>query len=349
MEHLVNIFPKPCPPYTRPGHEAKASALLKTWNSAIGGREVNHEADYEDFYEQAARLHAAIEGFGPENVWLRYMRRPFADYAKNLATGKKKPADELEHLPRYGAQPGGIHDRVTDEQEQLAGNYHQAEAFGRLAGRKLALGGFGTGDDGDAARIITGMMSEGVTDFFIKGTRTKSGIWQVSPKPGSTPTEIDLDIIASDGSYGLMMLEGRPGTMLIQERVEMTFEYRLFIVHGRVVTGAGCIEEFTPLDNRGAAFDTRVQRHRNKSAVMDDQERVYGLLDFAEGAVAAFAAEVPELHTYVMDLAFGPDQKPLVIELNGMLNSGLYATDPLAVTRALAAAAADGGTVFAAA
>lgn len=62
------------------------------------------------------------------------------------------------------------------------------------------------------------------------------------------------------------------------------------------------------------------------------------LLDFATFTVENLADEVPEMHTYVLDVASGPGPKraQLVVEINGMLDAGLYASDPLQVTRALA-------------
>ncbi len=42
---------------------------------------------------------------------------------------------------------------------------------------------------------------------------------------------------------------------------------------------------------------------------------------------AEHSVEVPTLRQYVLDVALGADGEPLVVELNGLLNAGLYASD----------------------
>nr|WP_254788555.1 hypothetical protein [Arthrobacter sp. ok909] len=44
--------------------------------------------------------------------------------------------------------------------------------------------------------------------------------------------------------------------------------------------------------------------------------------------------EVPELTDYVIDVALNADGEPLIVELNSLLNSGLYASRPELVTEA---------------
>jgi hypothetical protein len=61
------------------------------------------------------------------------------------------------------------------------------------------------------------------------------------------------------------------------------------------------------------------------------------LTGFARSAIDALAYEVPDLTDYVIDVALGPDGKPLIVELNSLLNSGLYASQPLRVTEAMIA------------
>lgn len=46
------------------------------------------------------------------------------------------------------------------------------------------------------------------------------------------------------------------------------------------------------------------------------------------------------MRTDVIDLALGQDGEPLVVELNGLHNAGLYATNPRLVASALAEARA---------
>ena len=114
----------------------------------------------------------------------------------------------------------------------------------------------------------------------------------------------------------------------------MEYEYRFFVVNGEVVTGAGCVEEFTPLNNR-AQFDDRMRQVRSEGGPVTSQPEILErYLSFAKQAASEFSAE-GLLNTYSLDLATGSDGQTLIIELNGLPNSGLYASDPHYVTRSL--------------
>jgi hypothetical protein len=61
------------------------------------------------------------------------------------------------------------------------------------------------------------------------------------------------------------------------------------------------------------------------------------LTGYAQQAIAALSKEVPDLRDYVIDVALSANGEPLVVELNPLLNSGLYASQPVRVTQAMAA------------
>lgn len=50
----------------------------------------------------------------------------------------------------------------------------------------------------------------------------------------------------------------------------MQYEYRVFVVGGQAVTGAGAVEEHTPLDNRQTAFSTLLRRDRPACSEVED-------------------------------------------------------------------------------
>jgi hypothetical protein len=135
-----------------------------------------------------------------------------------------------------------------------------------------------------------------------------------------------------------MGLEGSRESLIAQVFVPMEYEYRVFVVGKKVVTAAGCVEEFTPLDNNGFPFDHQLRRHRQAKSAVELAPEVAGILTgFARHAVDALAYEVPDLTDYVIDVALGPDGNPLIVELNSLLNAGLYASQPQRVTEAMVA------------
>jgi len=335
MEWLVNVFTYQGPDPRPSTQEARGlqGNLMGTYSKHVSTVHWGHGGDWEDFFEQAYRLNAALEGFGARNVWVQVDGR---STAVNAATGERRPTTDLEHLPIYGAQPGrpGHFLSVTVD-DRLADSYASHAAFLAAAGRPFRVAGFGT-DANDIVEVIQLMSREGVRDFFVKANPAKTGLFQFAIPAGSTDREVfrSFSAMASDA---VMHLEGKADAFFVQGRVDMEYEYRLFVVDHRVVAGAGCIEEHTPLDNLGDTFDPRVRRSRpQRSAVETRPEVVVDLVAFGSRVVADLAAEVPDLGTYVLDVALGSNGAPLAIELNGMLNAGLYAVNPTLITRAMA-------------
>jgi hypothetical protein len=127
---------------------------------------------------------------------------------------------------------------------------------------------------------------------------------------------------------------------MVQESVPMRFEYRVFVVGHVPVTGAGCVEERTPLDRDPAeAFDPTVREHRgapDEPACARPQVRDT-LVSFARLVAAELHREVPAMRDYVLDVALDDGDRPLVVELNARENAGFFACDPWTVVAALVA------------
>lgn len=118
----------------------------------------------------------------------------------------------------------------------------------------------------------------------------------------------------------------------------MTFEYRVFVVDHLTVDAAGAVEEYHPY-SRVKGRDPRMRRRRG----IEDPDIIW-----AEGhanRLSEFSREVAQeiqrspwrkkLTEYVLDVALGPEGEPLIVELNGIRNSGLYASDPAHVVYCL--------------
>ncbi|MET4144175.1 ATP-grasp domain-containing protein [Arthrobacter sp. UYCo732] len=340
MPWLVNIVHREDPVH-RPAPAAVQSrkdSLLGLWREHIGPVAEGGEGDYEDFWEQAVRLHAAIEAFGPGNIWLTVSQHEYGE-ARNLGTGERRPLGELAHLPRYGAQASQRHQSVDQPQALLADNYYEYEAFRARAGRRLAVCGFAPTEEGatDLGDVLAGFAADGIRKAFLKANLNKYAAFPVDLPEGFTRDDAGATMYdALD--FGAMYLEGASRNLLAQEFVTMEYEYRVFVVGHCAVTAAGCIEEFTPLDNNGYRFDNKLRRNRAEASEVGVEPAIAGILTgFARNTIDALALEVPELTDYVIDVALGADGEPLVIELNPLLNSGLYASQPFRVTSAMAA------------
>lgn len=339
MSWLVSIVNRPtaAPRPASPAARARFDQLLALWKSHIPGTDGDGEGDYEDFVEQAVRLEAALESVGADNVWLVISTNPGT--AVNAGTGETRPAEELQHLPRYGTQPSRRHQDVDMEQARLAAAYYRYEAFLSRAGRRMALCGFGMEDETatELGDVLAGWAADGVGRAFLKSSRVKYAAFPVDLPEGFRP-EHGARAVYDELDYGAMSLEGQRESLIAQEFVTMEYEYRVFVVEQRAVTGAGCIEEYTPLDNNGYAFDNKLRRNRSERSDVELAPEIAGMLKgYARRAIEALAKEVPELEDYVIDVAMDADEEPLIIELNSLLNSGLYASQPSRVTEAMAA------------
>lgn len=329
MPWLVNIVDREDPEH-RPAPaavEARKAGLLDLWTQHIGPATGNGGGDYEDFWEQAVRLEAALEMFAREEIWLT-VSSDRDGQAQNLGTGERRPATDLDHLPRYGAQASLRHLSVDQPQALLADAYYTYEAFLARAGRRIVVCGFMPSDDGavDAGEVLSGFAADGVRRAFLKVNLNKYAAFPVD-LPEGFGREDAATAIYGALDYGAMYLEGGSGNLQAQEFVAMEYEYRVFVVGQHAVTGAGCIEEFTPLDNGGEAFDTILRRSRAALSPLEDLPATTAkLTGFARGAIAALALEVAELTDYVIDVALGSGGEPLIVELNPLLNSGLYAS-----------------------
>src|SRR3546814_8877218 len=110
----------------------------------------------------------------------------------------------------------------------------------------------------------------------------------------------------------------------------------MIVVGDRPVTGAGCIEAFAPLDNIGDPFDDRMETIRNRSEAIADPDTAQRYRDFATAYAKDWAAEHGDHMMYSLDLAVDARTGEVVaIEMNPMLNLGLYATSADAIVAAV--------------
>jgi len=172
----------------------------------------------------------------------------------------------------------------------------------------------------------------------------------------------DLDRIVFKAFYeafdvNLMDCEERPECFLLQERITMESEYRIVVVGGRPVAGAGCVEYLSPPFHEpehalqgsllrrpvgSGAFDVKVEGVRNDRQVRRDPELVSLFVEKAAELCDLLAEEESRsgepnpFFSCVMDFAWDPDRQQVVlVETNPPDNFGLYAMDVAPVTAAI--------------
>jgi len=112
----------------------------------------------------------------------------------------------------------------------------------------------------------------------------------------------------------------------VQGVIAPTYEYRMFMVSNTPVSGAGCVEQYTPVDNE-LLFDPKMEMIRNESEIEADRDIVDKYIAFANQFGKDFAAEHGEELAYSLDLCIDANTGNVVpIELNPPFNLGRYAS-----------------------
>lgn len=326
---------------TNPHRQPPASPLPEhevfvTWEKYIAPI-VPSDGDYEYFVEEAFRLHSAVSSFEPENIWLLHHDAENFNKGKNLISGEWKTLQELEALGanRYGSRLGGVHESISPVDD-----YCSWDTFKRNAGRITGIGGFNDLSDDKSSMddILTAIAETNAKKALLKRRHAKLPLLPVNLAGWKQEPSV-MAALDSDHGWSLINDEGLKGAYLVQEVIPMAYEYRFFVINGKLVTGAGCIEEFTPLDNRGENFDPRMREHRYPSngcpsPIESRIQLLRNYIDFAEQVASELSLEHPEHDRYVLDVAskYG---ETVIVEFNSESNSGFYASNPLLITEAL--------------
>lgn len=186
----------------------------------------------------------------------------------------------------------------------------------------------------DVRAAFARLVDRGVTSFLVKYAVREKTLPNL-PLDGTDPAALagrTADWLG--GNWKSMRAEGVPDALLVQKRVRMEYEYRVFMIGDEPVCGAGNIGVLTPVDNE-ARFDPKMQRTR---ADMDRStiERCPDLAERYREAAVRFGRALAGngYGAYVLDLCL-IDGEPSIVELNGMMNAGFFALDMDALTRAM--------------
>ena len=317
---LIDINPRECPPDVMDTPEAYRAAWGRYVGEAVPG-----DGDPEDWREQAARLEAATRILPDPHV--RVAGRPY------------EGPDPMT-LAHYGVV------MLRPYMDQLSLPPSNADRYDLMPALRPHLGrdARSVACDGDmidaAARgMLDRHPGSGVVAKFMLREKhlplafiDPDGTFMQTDEYGGKPERIPFAAWRWAG-YDLALFEGEPDAVLVQQKARMRYEYRMQVIGGKPVCGAGCIERFTPADNRGNRYDPRMEETRNSGRIEShpDIARLYE--QYAHETAHAIRGEIEG--PYVMDLYLDDAGQPHVIELNPQSNSGLYALDMDALLTAI--------------
>lgn len=271
-------------------------------------------------------MHAVASMLGVERVFIQV-----GDAITSLA-GRAVPEDTSAFF-RWGSQTVREEKSHPIRAEVMADRYYATDTFRAFAGRQVAVCDLRA--DTTLFAEMRRLADPDTGAVFVKVVDpVKGGRALVTISPDDDDDSIREQLTWFEDGLAGMFHHGR--TVLVQQVIPMRFEYRFFIVDGRAVTGAGCVEELTPSDRpRGVLHDPRVREHRGQGALVRDLDVVNALYRGAETFARAWIAAGDAPSEYVVDLALNDRNEAVVVEVNGIRNSGLYASSPAAVVAAL--------------
>lgn len=314
----------------------RAPNVLATWLHYAPESEPA-ERDFEDWAENAVMLHHAHQRYGrvkllptTKGISMSGDRTSFVppqpSQPRAFMYGMWKPSDSINFPCSYNLA-GNDADSV-----RAVASYPSSPVFQAAAGREFHVV---DADHKEIEAVLRGMHEAGHRRVFIK-TRFKefAGAFDLPESADSLWHTITL---GTPLEWFLVQHEGAAAVLFIQEAFEPRKEFRTIIVRDHLVTGAGCVERFTPLDNDGSEFDNRMEEVRNTSEPLSDLDTLERYIKFARRFARRWADEHGDQMIYSLDLAVDSRTgKVLAIELNPMTNLGLYACNAETLVAAIA-------------
>lgn len=307
---------------------------------------LNRNGDYEDFYENFMRLYYVALNYKQEEITIHHNDNYYSYATKALLTKEEITSIlKQETTILYGMK----HEAERTEQDFLADAYCNSKAYHKYANRYAEVLGFPEDPEDEpttflpenenALTQIKNLRNKCIHKFVLKDTRPKHGIYFINltsvPNTDESLIEYMKTYFTENGNdWGMYyLLSGKP-TYIVQEYKQMKYEYRFFIINGKLTSGAGCIEEHTPLANT-KQFNTLVEENRNNSPIEDNPNLIQRYITIAENITSLTNETEPQLKNYTIDLCLYEDDTIGMIERNSSSNSGLYAQDLNRIVQAL--------------
>lgn len=290
---------------------------------------VDRDADIEDFWENAARAAAAMRAaFLNEDEIEVFDTQRWSEDQQRRRLGAVSTDEEDSH----GVDPLLMHPVLANH-----------------GGRWMMMGAIPEEPlDERADNVLTALAKRftdhGVKEAVIKLAARKSGLVRIDL--AADPHQILTNIMKADEMLGwtIIRIQDRADQVLVQDYLPMSYEYRLFIVDDKVISGAGQIEEHTPFDRdfsgpgRQERFDTKMRRIRPNGIMRGERRSPIKRRRELRKRYVEFGAQVAAEYkgTVTIDVALDEaTDTVIVVELNTLPNSGLFASDVDAVYQAL--------------
>lgn len=311
--------------------------------------ELEQYGDYEDFYENYLRLYYVAKLYPKELIIINDRRRYYSYETKQVLT-----SDEVKILLNEPHFKYGMLDKLENAEEDLiVGSYASSPSFQKYSNRYAKVLGFPEDNTNDETTYIlkdedNGLIqikelrNKGINKFVLKDGRAKHGLYKIDLEGVPNTDEGFIKymrkyFLLTDNDWAILNLFRTLPSHLVQEFKQMKYEYRFFVYNGVLISGAGCVEEHTPLVNT-KQFNTLMEAYRSETVIEDCPQIVERYIEAAKQIVSLTNATEPNVKNYSLDLCLYEDDTIGMIERNPFSNSGLYAQDLESIVKAVLAA-----------
>lgn len=231
---VISILPVKCPD----DMTGIPNYYIQIWEKYVG--KVKPEGgDREDWIETCSRLYWGVRNLG-EDAIVRVHGKTDLDSKRLIGLPhfgqvlNMPPIDQYadpSHADRYAINPN----------------------VRMLMHRKTKLSSI---YEDDIKHAFASLIKDGVSSFFIKFMN------QAKLLPNLKISGTNLDELEQQvqewGGWAFVRADDDPNALLIQENVDIQYEYRMFMVGNQPVCGAGNIGLKTPIDNMHTRFDPQM-------------------------------------------------------------------------------------------
>lgn len=317
--------------------------------------ELEEYGDYEDFYENFMRLYYVAKLYPKELIIINDRRRYYSYETKQVLT-----SDEVETLLAEPHFKYGMLDKLENAEEDLiVGSYASSPSFQKYSNRYAKVLGFPAEEETyenmeiiinengsfiktEETSNVPKLTSEHDNAYVLKDSRTKHGLYKINLEGVPNTDEGFINymrkyFLLTENDWAILNLFRTLPSHLVQEFKQMKYEYRFFVYNGVLISGAGCVEEHTPLVNT-KQFNTLMEAYRSESVIGDSPQIVERYIEVAKQIVSLTNATEPNVKNYSLDLCLYEDDTIGMIERNPFSNSGLYAQDLESIVKAVLAA-----------
>lgn len=315
------------PPHPETASETAIIRVFQRWTGGV--TPLDAPADAAAFFTQASILSAATRVVPANRLWVT-----FDDLFAVNAQGDQIPVTALGTTISFGStEPVDPSHAVDEPAWWLSRSVHEIATF------DMKVCSF-SGTGAEITDVMRDAALAGQESVHVRlGRLSRSATVSVSAS-GDHEADVasNTKALISAFGWGIAQAAGGMDDIVVTPTLDPIWEYRVWVVDGVAVAGAGIVEDLDPRANTGSAFDLQNRERRTDDGVLlvSSPSRVETLVEFARvlATTNRDGGDLPQ--NFVVDFAWDGDV-PTIIDVNTIDGAALFAADPARIISALVA------------